>query len=62
MNEQLEKELNDWWKEYLEKKKEIENEYKCSSNVLSNRNPIEILNKEYMEKKKRILKKYGILK
>lgn len=62
MNEQLEKELNDWWKEYLGKKKEIEKTYKCPDNALSNRNPIETLNKEYMEKKKGILKKYGILK
>lgn len=62
MNEHLEKELNDWWKEYLEKKKDIESTYKSSDNALSNINPIETLNKEYMEKKKRILKKYGILK
>ncbi len=62
MNEQLEKELNDWWDEYLEKKEEIEKSYKSPDNALSNRNKIETLNKEYMEKKKIILKKHGILK
>ena len=61
MNKNLEKELNNWWKEYKQAEAELQEKYSINDNVLSNRSPINQLQKQFWEKKIAIYKKYNKL-
>ena len=57
---QLKIELKKWEKDYLQKKRRLENEYPYRENKLNNRHPLNELNKRYFEKKRKIIEKYDI--
>ena len=58
MKEELERELEEWWKEYKKEEKEIlKNDYFLGKGF-NNQHPINKLNKKYWDKKIEILKKY----
>ena len=58
MNEELEKELDNWFEEYKKEEKEILENHRNKNEFLNNRSSINQLQKKYWEKKKEILKKY----
>ena len=58
MNEELEKELDNWFEEYKKEEKEILENHRNKNEFLNNRSLINQLQKKYWEKKKEILKKY----
>ena len=58
MNEELEKELDNWFEEYKKEEKEILESHRNKNEFLNNRSLINQLQKKYWEKKKEILKKY----
>lgn len=62
MNENLEKELSNWWKEYKQAEIELQKKYPLNDNVLSNKHPINQLQEQFWKKKIDIYKKYNKLK
>lgn len=62
MNENLEKELSNWWKEYKQAEIELQEKYPLNGNVLSNKHPINQLQEQFWKKKIDIYKKYNKLK
>lgn len=59
MNEKLKKELKEWKEAYKKEKQKILEKFPFVENTLSNRHPINQLQKEYMQKKLEIIKKYN---